>query len=649
MSKEKLSVWLTELSEAYDADMIHRERAEDDLGMLTGENQWPEDIKASRDLAGKPCITINGMPQFVRQVTGQIRSMNPGVRVMAGDSDASKDVAEILEGLIRQIEYQCDASSIYEGATESAAACSIGHWRILTRFCDGDTFDQEIEIKRIHNPFAVFWDPHAKDATRKDARYCYIVEDLPKEEFQKLYPGKSENPATDQHKIAMAGFWTKGETVTIAERYWVEYEEVKIGLMADGSVVRNPTPPMNPVKTRTVKDPKVKWVKISGGDILEGPSDIAGPYIPVVAVVGEEWHLGEATYRSSVIRFAKDPQILYNYARSSGAELLGMQTKTPYMVTPKQVAGLEAIWNTANTVAAPYLPYNPDPAAPAPQRIQPPVPSAAVLSEIQLAGEDMKRTTGIYDASLGNQSNETSGVAINARKEESQNSNSIYADNMVKAVAHTGRILVAMIPKVYDTKRAVRILGEDDQEKIVVINDLMLTADGVQPVNDVTIGKYDVRIGVGPSYQTKRQEASEGMMEFMSASQTGPLIADLVAGMQDWPDADRVAERLRKTLPPELAEKDDEDKTPEQQQQAMQQQAMAQEQAAQQQHAQEVGMREQEAKTAQAEANAAKAIAEAKLKELELAQATGQVDGAINQAFSMGQQSVPQPAPYGAY
>ncbi len=608
------------MDEAASSDLDNRDRAQDDLRYLIGD-QWPEEVRTEREGEGKPCLTINRLPQFVRQVTGQIRQMNPAIRVVPADSAATDEVAEIYAGLIKQIEYASDAATIYEGAAESAAACSIGHWRVRADYAEGMTFEQQAMIERIHNPFSVFWDPLAKDPTRKDARYCFITEDVAKEDFQRDYPDASIADVTSDNQMDAIRQWITAETVTVAEYFWIEHEEKEIGLLPSGQVIEGPFPKGFQIsKKRKVKVPKVQWAKITANDVLEGPVDVPCSYIPVVAVTGEEWHLGEELYRSSVIRFAKDPQQLYNFARSSMAEIMALQPKAPYMVTTKQINGLETIWNEANSKNRPYLPYHPDQAAPPPMRVPPPVASQAVAQEVQMAAEDMKGTTGIYDASLGAQSNEKSGVAIRERKMEAQTNTSVYADNMVKAITQTGKILVSMIPKVYDTRRIVRILGEDDQEKQVLINELVVQNGIEYPVNDLTVGAYDVRIAVGPSYETKRQEASEGMMAFLQAvPQAGPMVADLIAKMQDWPEADRVAERLRKMLPPGIAE-DQEDQSPE----AMQAMQMQQAQQAQQMQVQQQAMameqakieaeiRKAQAEAVEAEADAMKAQIEAQM------------------------------------
>lgn len=617
------------ISEAYTADMPNREHALSDMEFLIGK-QWPEHIKQKRETAGKPVLTINKLPQYVRMVTAQIRSMNPSIRVSPADSEATKEVAEIKQGLIRQIEYQCDAPSVYEAAGESAAACGIGNFRILADYCDPYSFDQELKIERIPNPFAVFWDPFAKEPTRKDATYCFIVEDIEEEAFKEAYPDAETTDLTSHHNTQGRFSWSRGDKVTVAEYFWVEDRQITIAQTPDGQIFE--ITGEAPLGARTRKSSKrvIMWAKVTGSEVLEGPIEIPGEYIPVVAVTGEEWHLGETMYRSSVIRYAKDPAQLYNFARTANAEVVALQPKAPFILTTKQIKGHEDLWRRANQADLPYLTYNPDAEAGGrPARETPPMASSGLMNEAQLASDDMKTTTGIYDASLGARSNETSGVAIQARKQESQNSTSIYADNMVKAVTHTGRILLGMIPKIYDANRVIRILGEDDQEKMVAINQLFETESGFAIQNDMSAGKYGVRVSVGPSYSTKRQESADNMMQFMAAVPMAQQVAaDLVAGAQDWPDADRIAERLRKALPPGVADQEEEPT----EDQIMQQQQAAQEQEAQlhaQAQMQEIAMQEAAAKAAKAEADAAKAAAEAEMKQLELAIMRGQVSGAI--------------------
>jgi hypothetical protein len=216
---------------ASSADQKNRERSADDLAFLIGERQWDEEIKRQREADGKPCLTINRLPQFVRHVTGQIREINPAITVVPGDNQATREVAEIYAGLIRQIEAACDASSVYEGAAESAAACGIGAWRVRADYCDPDSFDQEILIERVPNPFSVLVDPAAKRPDRADAQFMFLVEDMPLEDFEEQYPDAAKDDIADDHRPTMANFqWTRGQHVTVAEYFWIEHEEYTLGL-----------------------------------------------------------------------------------------------------------------------------------------------------------------------------------------------------------------------------------------------------------------------------------------------------------------------------------------------------------------------------------------------------------------------------------
>lgn len=612
------------MQEAIDADRDNREEALDDLNNLAGR-QWPENIRNSRENDNRPVLTINRLPQFTRQVTGDIRKMDPAINVIPGDEKATDP--ELIEGIVRQIQYDSDASSVYERAGESAASCGMGFFRIRHDYVDDRSFNQKIIIESIHNPFSVYVDPTARMPTREDMDYCFITEAMDHEDFKKAYPNAQAVEVDNDDQTDNLQNWRDGDEVTVAEYFWKERTQKTIAMMADGQITENPVEGMNYLRKREVMSAKVMWAKISGKDVLEGPKEFPCKYVPVVAVMGEEIHAGQDIVRTSVIRFAKDPQRLYNYWRSAQTELIALQPKAPFMVTAKQVAGFETEWRTANESNFPYLPYNPDEKAPGPpQRATPPIASQGMMQEVLTSNEDMKATTGIYDSALGNRSNEESGVAIRQRQTESDISTSIYADNMGKAVQHAGKIIVTMIPKIYDTQRLLRLREKDGKEVPVMINQLMMTLDGPQIMNDVTTGTYDVKVTVGPNFTTKRQEAAESMMAFVNAvPNSAAVVSDLIAKNMDWPGADEFAERLRKTLPPGVVPPDE--LSPEEQQQ------MAANNKAQE-AAQQVEMRKAVAETEEAEFDAQKARFEAIEKQLEVSISSGQINAAIQQAVT---------------
>ena len=616
----------TRMDDAYETEQVHIERAASDLDFLTGEGQWPEEERRLRAAENKPTLTFNALPQYVRKITGQIRQLNPAIKVSAGDHEATEEVSGIIEGIIREIEYRCDAASVYEAAAESAAQCGIGNFRIRADYCDHESFDQHLIIERIYNPFAVFYDPMAKHSTRKDASFAFVVDEMGTEAFKEAYPDAKVIDFTDNHRPEWLHRWQTADSVKVAEYYWKETKDVELAITLDGQVIEGPLPKgVEFARKRTAKRPKIMWAKISGHEVLEGPTEIPGEYIPVIAVPGEEIHLGENTYRSGAIRFAKDAAIVNNVVKTAHLETVMLQPRAPYIGTANQFKGYERFWENANTANRAYLPYATDKDAPGPpQRAQPPIASQGLALLAQQAADDMKATTGIYDASLGARSNETSGVAIRQRQQEADVGTSVYADNMAKAIAHAGQVIVSMIPKVYDTQRVVRILGADEQEKLVKINEVFQTQEGPITKNDMTVGKYATRVSVGPNYASKKEEAAQGMLEFMRMiPNVSPLIADLVARSQEWEGAERIADRLKKTVPPEIVEEDEKDQDdPEKQAAKQQQMQQAQEAQAKQMQMQEImsqaEQRKAVAETEEAAADAIKAKAEAQKAQLEL-------------------------------
>jgi hypothetical protein len=170
-----------------------------------------------------------------------------------------------------------------------------------------------------------------------------------------------------------------------------------------------------------------------------------------------------------------------------------------------------------------------------------------------ISDQEMHDTTGMQQASLGKKSNEKSGRAIMARQHEGDVANYTFYDNLGRAMRYQGRVLVDLIPKIYDTPRIIRILGKDGMEQSVPINQQFKDKDGMDKLYDLTVGKYDVSVTIGPSFTTEREEAAENMMTLIGAvPQAGMLISDLLVKNLDWPGADEISKRLRLLLPPEL-------------------------------------------------------------------------------------------------
>jgi hypothetical protein len=564
-----------------------REDEIDDLRFYAGSPdnhwQWPADVLATRGavqgqtINARPTLTINKLPQHVRQVTNDMRQNRPGAKVIPVDDNADVEVADIFNGMIRHIEYISDADVAYDTACENQVSYGEGYITLMTEYCDENTFDQDIKIGRIRNSFSVYMDPLIQDPTGADAKYCFITEDLTKAEYERQYPDAA--PISTLQSLGVGdqsiSNWLNEDTVRIASYYYIDYDKTKLNLYPGNQSAFEGTPEDKmlkdmfgkPVKSRMSERPRVMYCKINGYEILE-QKEWAGKWIPVIRVVGNEFEVDGRIYISGLVRNAKDAQRMYNYWVSQEAEMLALAPKAPFIGYGGQFEGYEDKWKTANTNNWPYLEVNPDvtdgqgAVLPLPQRAQPPMASSGLLQAKAGASEDIKSTTGQYNASLGMGSNERSGKAILARQREGDVGTFHYGDNLTRAVRHVARQLVDLIPKIYDTQRIARIIGEDGETKMVKIN-----PDQPQPVNKIMdqngiviekiynpgVGKYDVVATTGPGYATKRQEALEAMAQLLQGNpQLWQVAGDLFVKNMDWPGAQEMSKRFAKTIDPKF-------------------------------------------------------------------------------------------------
>ena len=592
-SEEILTVARSRMKTAMAAFSQTREDELDDLRFYAGSPdnqwQWPADVLQTRGavqgqtINARPCLTINKLPQHVHQVTNEQRMNRPGIKVIPADDKADVDMADVFNGVIRHIEYISDADVAYDTACENQVSYGEGYIRLLTEYCDEDTFDQDIKIGRIRNSFSVYMDPMIQDPTGADARWCFVTEDLTKAEYERMYPDAAPistlmSLGVGDQSIAQ---WIGENTVRIAEYFYIEYEKQTLNLYPGNQTAFSGSPEDKtlrmmfgkPIRTREADRKKVKWCKINGYDILE-EREWAGAYIPVVRVVGNEFEVDGQMYVSGLVRNAKDAQRMYNYWVSQEAEMLALAPKAPFIGYGGQFEGYEQQWKTANTNNWPYLEVNPDvtdgqgAVLPLPQRAQPPMASSGLLQAKAGAAEDIKSATGQYNASLGMTSNERSGKAILARQREGDIGTYHYVDNLARAIRHIGRQLVDLIPKIYDTERIARIIGEDGEPDTVKMNPMqdepvkrIVDQEGnlIEKIYNPGVGKYDVRVITGPGYATKRQEALESMAQLLQGNpQLWQVAGDLFVKNMDWPGAQDLAKRFKKTIDPKvLADEDD--------------------------------------------------------------------------------------------
>lgn len=564
-------------------------------GDSTNGDQWTEEEKQQR--AGRPCLTINRLAGTTKSIIGDARQNRPRIKVRPEDSVADPIVAQIMTGLIRNIENMSDAESSYDTGIEQSVRGGWGYWRVLTKYADDDSFDQDIVIERIVNKYSVYYDQEAIKQDFTDAEYCFVTATLSKKKFEVEYPDASSSEWEQGQGESSSG-WFASDTVRVAEYFYKERYKKHLFMVPGKGVIeiQNPTIIQKPeqgqpglvqdgdgeaipfTRQRDADSKKVLWCKLTGNEIIDGPTEWPGKYIPIIPCLGEEvWLEGERVLRSA-IRFATEPQKLYNWAASNGMETLALAPKQPWVISDEQLGKYKPVWDKAYSTPMPYLPYHHVDGQPAPQRLSGSSPDSGAIQFGAQAVDDIKVTTGIYDAGLGARSNETSGKAINARKQQGATATFVFTDNQVRAIKHTGRILIDLIPKVYDSERIVRIMGDDLNKSLAALQQSMpqgddglkVSEDGtsawvtinfevVNPVtgekkiyNDLSAGKYDMVVDAGPGYVTKRLESADGMIALGQASPNiVPILAPRIAKAQDWPDAQEIGDEIKAMMQPQ--------------------------------------------------------------------------------------------------
>lgn len=588
MSDDILKEALEAFKIAEEAEMENRAEALEDIRFARMGEQWPEAVKRQRELEGRPCLTINKLAPVIRQVVNDARQNRPSMKVHPADSRADPETAEVIGGMIRNIEQSSDADVAYDTAIEAAVAGGFGYWRVNLDYALGAiseedigqvgtaAFEQDICIRRVANPFTVYGDPYSQQADSSDWNTAFVTEALTADQFKAKYKGAEKTDFTGKEWTACGAPWKNGDSVQIAE-FWKREEVVKNALAVDlgmgggdlvvmfedefeknremilqagGQVVGRPRP---------VRCYKVKQNILSGAEVLE-TNDWAGSYIPIVPVYGDEVNVEGKRYFRSLIRDAKDAARMFNYWRTTATEVVALAPRAPFIGRKGSFNSDANKWATANTASHAYIEFD---GAEMPQRQPFAGVPAGMIQEAMNASDDIKSITGIYDASLGARSNETSGKAIMARQREGDVSTFHFIDNLTRAIRHTGRIMIDLIPKVYSTERIIRVLGEDGKPEAIKINSDQQEMDGMDDqkealrIHDVRTGRYDLTVSAGPSFTSKREEAATQMIELIrSYPDAAPIIGDLLAKNLDWPGADEIAKRLEKMLPPQARDEE---------------------------------------------------------------------------------------------
>ena len=556
-----------------EADTENRQKGLDDLKFSSGD-QWPIEVQNSRHLEARPCLTINKLDAYVRQIVNQMRQSRPRMRAHSMNSEANAKVADIITGIFKHIEVNSDADTAYDTAGEYAVRIGWGYWRVITDYVREDSFDQEIFIRPIDNPFSVYFDPNSIQPDGSDAEKVLITTLMSKDDFRIQYPGADDGGDFNQRGTGdFDPDWVQKEDIRVAEYFYCERKKTKLLLLSDGTKVYKDEAPspeilasagIMVVGERDTMRKQIKWCKLTGLEILE-ERDWSGRYIPVVPVYGQQLTVEDKRKKYGLVRNAKDAQRMYNYWQTSLTESIALAPKAKWLLAEGQDEGHENEWAQANIKSMPVLRYKQTDIngkeAPAPQRLQPEPPPAGVIAAAMSIDKDLQSVVGIFDPSQLPQGN-MSGKAIRGQQQQQDMTNFHYYDNLVRSMKHTGRIILDLIPKIYDRERVLRIIGYDGKPEMVTLNQRTQDEMGVEKVlNDVTVGEYDVYMDTGPGYQSKRQEAVEAMMPMISTNQElFNLAGDLVFRNMDFPGAEVIADRLAANNP--LAQIDEKSEIP---------------------------------------------------------------------------------------
>lgn len=586
---------------AFEADTEARKRWLEDVKFNSaGGNQWDSKLKQMREnsIPPRPCLEIPLTQLHTRQVINDMRQNRPSIKVLPVDSNADKRTAEIYNGLIRNVEVCSDADIAYDNACLGQVEGGFGYFRIVTEVVDEAQKLKDAVIKPVWNPLCVFMDPFHEHPAAQDAEWGFIVQDMLRSKIERDHPDADilDWKGADELGAHKPLWYVDEKTVRVAEYLMSVIEDRNCIYVGEDEYteeaywnLKKANPLIQFTGTRTKKVKVVYWYKMLGNTILER-TEYPSQYLGIIRVPGWERIIdGKRDVRGMVFDL-KDPARLFNYFESLKAERIALAPKAPYIVPDESIEGYESDWQRANVDNLPYLKYKPlsdqdGRPLPAPQRAAPIQQDMGLIEASLQSRANLEYTAGRFEATYGARSNEQSGRAILARKASGEISTFHFTDNLNRAIRYAGRVLVDMLPRLKDVRHIARVLGEDNSTEFATIDPQMPMAyaeqessQGTEKFYNLGVGKYDVVVTAGPSYQTRRMEAMDFMTQLAQADPTLMQKAgDLILRNSDSPGSDELAERLKKFLPPEIQDdgENEQDKV-NQAVQAAQQQMMAQ-------------------------------------------------------------------------
>jgi len=557
-----------------------RERFLDDIRFANGDSdngyQWPNAIRRAREVDARPVLTMNIIRQHNLQISNQARKNKSSIKIVPQGNGATFQSAQIFKNIIRRIENMSSAQDIYTLARNFQIDAGIGYWRVVTRYMNENTFDQDIYLEPVNDPLSVYMDPDIKQKDGSDATFCFVFDNVPKTLFEEQWPQYRDVIGQNALSVGSGDSdWISRDYVRVCEYFRVVgVDDLLVSFIApDGtrkSILKSKlTPNMYGIikdpmtKTRPVQVKQIEWYLIAGDQIIDS-TIWPGKYIPIVRCIGEETTIDGIMDRKGHTRYMKDSQRMFNYNASSQVEFVALQGKTPWVASAQAIEEYESMWNTANTSNHSVLVYNgfddSGNAITAPVRTQPPTASPAYQQGMDTAFNQMMMTSGQWQNSMGMMGNERTGAAIQGRQAQSETAVFHFQDNYESALVFTGKILIDLVPKVYDTRRVIMIQAENDEDMEVVIDPraqaaFMQQQQSIQQASlnifNPNVGEYSIAPSVGPSYGSKQQETRDALSLILTqAPQLVPIIGDILMASMDFDKSQEAAQRLKRLVPP---------------------------------------------------------------------------------------------------
>lgn len=559
---------------ASEAELENRTRAQESIDFRLG-TQWDTDVLAKRAQWKLPSMVFNQCDTLISRVATNVISNLPFLTVFP-EEENDLLAARSIHKIIKHIERVNDAETIYQNITENVLDGGFGYFRIRTEFSDYDTFDQRIIMEHIKNRFTVYFDPAATGDNYEDARYVIIEEVLERDDAEEQYGDINTDFNSDTMGVEFEK-WFFDDKVRIAEVYYKEpITRTLLRLLApsgkelvvfEDELSRLFKEPDDDTETnwrkvielngyqvideREHEGHRVMWVKVSGDEVLEGPTEIESDIIPVIKAVGKRVNNRGKDELYSLIENVKAPQKMLNYTLTTEIIMVSNQPKATWMAANDLVDGYEDVYRDSHHENVGLLMYKRNPAFPAdkPELLPPPKSSQGYLNLVEFASRQIEDTSGVTDAFLGKKSNEVSGKAIQSRAAGSQMVNAVFGRNVLKAIAYGGKIMINMIGRIYkDTNKVIRVLGEADGFEYIKVNELVINPEtgDIEILNDVSKNQYDYIVEASSNFKSKRRENVAVFTQMLQLSKD-PLTAAFnmaqIARNMDIDNAEEIADK----------------------------------------------------------------------------------------------------------